>query len=47
MKNKKPTHTTKAGMFTYQWFIDEKHSENSYMVIKMNSTLSIRIAIAC
>lgn len=43
MKNKKPTHTTKAGMFTYQWFIDEKHSENSYLVIKMNDTLSIRI----
>ena len=43
MENKKPTHTTKAGMFTYQWFIDEKHSENSYLVIKMNDTLSIRI----
>lgn len=50
MKNKKPTHTTKVGMFTYHWYIDKKHSfidekfsENSYLVIKMNDTFSIRI----
>ena len=43
MKIKKPTHTTKAGMFTYQWFIDEKYSENSYLVIKMNDSFSIQI----
>lgn len=39
MKIKKPTHTTKAGMFTYQWFIDEKHSENSYLVITVSNPL--------